>query len=227
MNILIVGGRKKADFLLKSLVTKKHDVTLIHDDYEYCKVLSRKYDAKIICGDGSKNYILEESNIFDADILISMAPKDADNLVICQLAKKIYGVKKVLTTVNNPRNVEVFKKLGIDNAVSSSHIVSDMIEQMATINDIYALLPIENGQVNIMEIVIKENYFICNKFLKDIEFLENAVIGCITRGQNSIIPKGNTQILQGDKLLIISYSQEQENTVRTIVEGVKNSATHN
>lgn len=227
MNILIVGGRKKADFLLKSLVSKNHNVTLIHDDYEYCKVLSRKYDAKIIYGDGSKNYILEESNIFDSDILITMAPKDADNLVICQLAKKVYRIKKVLTTVNNPRNVDVFKRLGIDNVVSTTHIVSDMIEQMATINDIYELLPIENGQVSIMEIIIKENFHICNRFLKDIDFSNNAIIGCITRGQNSIIPIGNTQILKGDKLLIISYSQEQENIVRTIVEGVKNSVSHN
>lgn len=221
MNILIVGGRKKADFLLNSLIIKKHNVTLIHDDYEYCKILSRKYNAKFICGDASKNYILEEANIFDADILISMAPKDSDNLVICQLAKKIYRVKKVLTTVNNPRNVEVFKTLGIDNAVSSTHVVSDMIEQMATVNDIYDLLPIENGQVSIMEIVVKNSHPICNELIKNIKFSNNAIIGCIIRGSNSIIPKGNTKIIQGDKLLLISYSQEQENIIRSITEGVK------
>jgi len=227
MNILIVGGRKKADFLLKSLVTKNHNVTLIHDDYEYCKVLSRKYNAKVICGDASKNYILEEANIFDTDILITMAPKDADNLVICQLAKKIYRVKKVLTTVNNPRNVDVFKRLGIDNAVSATHVVSDMIEQMATVNDIYALLPIENGQVSIMEIVVKDSYPVCNKLIKNIKFSDNAIIGCIIRGANSIIPKGKTKILQGDKLLIISYSQEQENVIRMIIEGVKHIGAYN
>ena len=221
MNILIVGGRKKADFLLNSLIIKKHNVTLIHDDNEYCKILSRKYDAKFICGDASKNYILEEANIYDADILISMSPKDSDNLVICQLAKKIYRVKKVLTTVNNPRNVEVFKKLGIDNAISSTHIVSDMIEQMATINDIYEFVPIENGQVSIMEVVIKDTHPVCNKLIKNIKFSDNAIIGCIIRDTNSIIPKGDTKIIQGDKLLIISYAQEQENIIRSITEGAK------
>lgn len=219
MNILIVGGRKKADFLLKSLITKNHNVTVIHDDYKYCEALSRKYDASVICGDASKNYILEEANISDIDILITMTPKDADNLVICQLAKKIYRVKKALTTVSNPKNAELFKRLGIDNAVSSTCVVSDMIEKMATVNDIYDILPIENGQVSIMEISIRSSYPVCNKLIKNINFSHDAIIGCIVRGSNSIIPKGNTKILQDDKLMIISYSQEQEDIISAIVEG--------
>lgn len=156
MNILIVGGWKKADFLLNSLLSKKHKVTVIHDNYEYCKILSRKYDAPIICGDGSKQYILEEAKIYNADIIIAMTPKDADNLVICQLAKNVYGIKRTFATVANPKNVEVFKKLGVDTVVSATYIMAGIIEQIATVEEISNFIPLEGGKIVLMEIIIKK-----------------------------------------------------------------------
>ena len=63
MNILIVGGRDTTEYLLNSLSNKSHNITFIHDDYDYCKNISRKYDVTVICGDGSKPYILEEAKI--------------------------------------------------------------------------------------------------------------------------------------------------------------------
>lgn len=220
MKILIIGGRKKSDFLIKSLLEKKHNVTVINYDYDFCKELSRKYEAPVICGDGTKTYILEDANINDTDVVIAMTPKDADNLVICQLSKKVYGIKKAFATVSNPKNVEVFRNLGIDIAISSTYVVSDMIEQMATIDEIYDMMPIEGGKVSIMEIIVNENYTACEKLIKDVEFEDEAIIGCIVRGSTSIIPKGNTKILKNDKLIIMSPPSVQKKVVSDIVGGV-------
>lgn len=217
MNILIVGGWKKADFLLKSLLLKKHKVTVIHDNYDYCKFLSRTHDAPIICGDGSKPYILEEANIKNSDIVIAMTPKDSDNLVICQLAKKIYGTKRTFTTVSNPKNVDVFRKLGIDTVISATNVVAGIIEQIATVNEISNFIPLEGGKIGVLEIVVKENYPICNKNLMDIKFSEEAIIGCIMRGVNSIIPKGKTKILAEDKLIILSPPEVQKDVIKLVV----------
>lgn len=217
MNIVMVGGRKKIDFLAKSLLAKKHSITIIHDDENYCKYLSRTHDAPVICGDGSKSYILEDANIQGADIVIALTPKDANNLVICQLAKKVYGVKRVFATVSNPKNVEVFKKLGINSAISSTYIMAGIIEQMAAIDEIYDFMPIEQGQIVMMEIVVRDQYPICGKTLAEIDIPEQAIIGCIIRGVSSIIPKGKTQIQADDKLIILSPPQVQREMVKLIV----------
>ncbi|MBC5997424.1 TrkA family potassium uptake protein [Romboutsia ilealis] len=203
MNIIIIGGRKKAEFLLKSLLDKKYTTSIINKDYEYCNELSEKYECSIIHGDGGKRYILEDAGIQHADVVIAMTSKDATNLVICQLAKKIYNVKKSFATVTNPKNVDVFKNLGIDGAISATYIVSDIIEQMATINDIYKFMPIENGKVNILEVIVNEESSLCNKYIKDINLPTKSIIGCIIRGLNSIIPNGNTKINSDDKLIIL------------------------
>ncbi|TGE35145.1 TrkA family potassium uptake protein [Desulfosporosinus fructosivorans] len=217
MNIVMVGGRKKIDFLAKSLLAKKHNITIIHDNESYCKYLSRTHDAPVICGDGSKSYILEDANIQGADIVIALTPKDADNLVICQLAKKVYGVKRVFATVSNPKNVEVFKKLGINSAISSTYIMAGIIEQMAAIDEIYDFMPIEQGQIVMMEIVVRDHYPVCGKTLAEIDIPEQAIIGCIIRGVSSIIPKGKTIIQADDKLIILSPPQAQREMVKLIV----------
>ena len=148
-----------------------------------------------------------------------MTSSDSDNLVICQLAKKVYGIKKAFATVCNPKNVEVFKKLGIDTAISATYVVAEMIEQVTTVNEIYNFMPIEDGSISIIEVVVKEKYHISNKLLKDIEFSQDAIIGCIIRGKQSIIPNGNTKILPHDKLIILSPPNLQNTILNNVVRG--------
>ncbi|SCH98357.1 Trk system potassium uptake protein trkA [uncultured Clostridium sp.] len=219
MKIVIVGGRKKTEFLLKSLLNKKHKVSVVNKDYEYCKFLSENYNCDVICGDGSKSYILEESGIKSCDVLIAITSKDASNLTICKLAKNIYNVKKVFSVVSNPQNVEVFKLLGVNDVISATYIVSDIIEQMAMVDDIYNFIPINNSKINILEIGVKDSYNICNKYIREINLPQKSIIGCIIRGSNSIIPNGSTKIIPYDKLIILCDENIQDDVIKNVSEG--------
>jgi len=64
-------------------------------------------------GDGSEPAVLEEAGARQADVLISLAPYDPDNLVACQIAQKLFGVPRTLALVNDPDNEAVFQQLGI------------------------------------------------------------------------------------------------------------------
>lgn len=206
MKIIIVGGGKKVDFLANSLLSKGHDLTIINQNTCDCKYLSRTHKAKIVCGDGSKPYILEDAEAAGSDLMLALTPQDADNLVICQLAKKAYNIKRAFAAVNNPENVEVFKKLGINTVVSATYILSGIIEQMASVNELANYLPLENGKVQLLEIPVKKEYGIGGKQIADIGFPDDAIIGCIIRGGNVIIPKGRTEIRADDKLIILTNS---------------------
>jgi len=113
--------------------------------------------------------------------------------------------------------VEVFKKLEINSAISSTNIMAGIIEQMAAIDEIYDFMPIEQGQIVMMEIVVRNIYPVCGKTLAEIDIPEQAIIGCIIRGVSSIIPKGKTQIQADDKLIILSPPQVQREMVKLIV----------
>lgn len=72
---------------------------------------------------------------------------------------------------------------------------------------------------SIIEVVVKDEYYISNKLIKDIEFSQDAIIGCIIRGKESIIPNGNTKILPLDKIIILSLPDIQNKILNNIVRG--------
>lgn len=218
MRIVIVGGYNKADFLIDSLLKKNHKLVVVNEDKDYSEYLSMKYDISVVCGDPCKQYLLEEAEIDDFDILISLMEKDQDNFAICQTAKKIYNIKKVVCIVTDPKNVDIFKKLGLDTVISATYSISKLIEQASTIESLMNTLSLENEKIIVSEILIDKNYLSVGKKLSEIVFPENAIISCILRNNSMIVPNGNTVIEFGDKLFIISTPENQKEALNSITK---------
>lgn len=216
MNIIIAGGRNKADFLIGSLLEKKHEITVINDDHEYCQYLCEKYSIPIVIGNPCKQFVLEEAEIADADILIALRPDDPDNLAICQMAKKLFRVKKVVAIVSNPKNVSIFKKLGVNTAISATYTISKIIEQASTIENLVSSLSLEHENIVMSELLLTKNSSIVNKRLKDIVMPDNVIVCCILRNVKMIVPNGDTSLLENDKLVILSQIDKQDQVVSMI-----------
>lgn len=133
MKIAIVGGKDRADFVVGTLLESKHHLVVINDDEEYCEHLAQTHKIPIFHGDASKIYTLEDAEIHNFDIIIALRIQDSDNLAICQAGKRLLGVKRAVAIVSNPKNVEVFKKLGVNTAISATYILSNIIAQTSTI----------------------------------------------------------------------------------------------
>lgn len=135
MRITIVGCGKKVNFLIESLLQDRNSLIVIDNDMEECVQFSRTFEnITVIHGDGSKPFILREAAVENTDLMIAITNFDADNLVVCQLAKKVFGVKRAFATVSDPTNVHVFKRLGINTAVSATQVMAEIIGQMASID---------------------------------------------------------------------------------------------
>jgi len=172
--------------------------------------------ANIVYGDATKPYVLEDAEAAYAHMVIALTPKDPDNLVICQIAEKMFKVKKTFAIVNDPKNIEVFKKLGVDTVISTANIISSLIEQKISVDDITNLIPIEEGKVAIMEIEISSENGIVGKTLAEIDIPHDSVVGCIIRKETAVIPRGNTRIYENDKLIILSLPKVQSEVLRAI-----------
>ena len=83
----------------------------------------------MICGDATKRYVLDDADIEGFDIVIALTNSDADNLVICQMAQHYFNVEHQMCTVYDPRNIPLFKKLGISSTISATYMVSKLIEK--------------------------------------------------------------------------------------------------
>lgn len=216
MKIVLCGGKNKAEFLIDSLKKKNHRLIIINDDLSYCDYLSEKFQLPIVVGDPCKQYILEDAQIYDAELLIALKPLDADNLAIAQMAQRIFNVKKVVAIVSNPKNVEVFKRLGVNTAISATYMVAKIIEQASTVETLVNTLSIEHDLVVLSEVMIDEVSKVLNKKIMEIQFPENVIISAIVRRGDLVVPNGKTELLYGDKLIILSSPQSQSQVIKTI-----------
>ena len=121
MYIIVVGGGKVGYYLTKTLVNEGYEVLLIEKNSRKADIYSERFGSVILEGDGAESTTLEAAGIGRADVVIAVTGEDEDNLVICQTAKKRFNVPRTIARVNNPKNEEIFKKLGIDVTVSSTN----------------------------------------------------------------------------------------------------------
>ena len=214
--ILLIGGRKKAKSLAISLIKQGYHVMAINSSHADCEVLSEIKNLNVYFGDGTKPYVLDEAGAAECDIAIALTPYDQDNLVACQICKKNFNVKKTVSLVSDPAKIEFFHQMGVDSVVCAISAVTSIIQQQAFIDDMVNIVPINYGNVQIVEVYIPENAPSSGKKLWEIDLPNQVVVSCILRRDQALIPKGNTRINAGDTLVIIAGSSQEMEAVKIL-----------
>ena len=197
MNVIVIGGGKVGFYLCKTLLEHGHQPLII----EYA---STQLDIPTINADGSTIEALTAANASRSDAVIAVTGLDQDNLISCQLAKEIFHVPKTVARVNNPKNAAVMKKLGVDIPISSTDNIARLLEREVDTARIKALLSLNRGEASLNELQIPDNYLLSGKRLFELDIPEDAVLAAIFRDDKLIIPRGNAQIMSGDKVLVIA-----------------------
>lgn len=216
MRVIIVGGGKVVYFLGKLFVSSGHTVSVINRNAEDSAEIARQLQALVIAGDGSDPRRLEEAQAMRAEAVIAVTPSDADNLVISQIAKHRFGVQRTLALVNDPENAELFKRLGITSVFNQTKMISSLIQQEISLQDVINLVPIKEGKVNAAEITIMAGHPCVGKTLSALSLPKDTLLPVIIRGESVIIPRGDTMLLVGDKAILISTPEEQGPAIRAL-----------
>jgi len=131
------------------------------------------------------------------------------------------GIEKNVCIVKNPKNVEIFKSLGVNHVISSAYTLANMLEQVSTVENLVQTLPIEEGNIVLTELTVDYGSPAAQRCVKDIEgFPKNSIISCLIRNSGITVPNGSTVILPGDKLVIVS-SREASETAEFALSGKK------
>ncbi len=215
-NVLLIGGRSKARSMAMSLLEQGYRVTAINRSYEDCRKLAEINGLNVIHGDGTKPYILDEAGAAGCDIAIALTCEDADNLVACQLCKKQFSVPKTVSLVADPNKTDFFTQMGVDSVVCAISAVTGIIQQQALIDEMTNIIPVGKGRVQIVEVQIPGESPIAGKKLWEITLPKEAIVGCVLRSDATLIPRGDTRILAGDTLVVITGNGQELNTVQAL-----------
>ena len=93
----------------------------------------------VLTRDGCEGKHLAEAGANRADVVAAVTGDDEDNLVICQMAKHHFDVPRTIARVNNPKNEELFRHLGVDEMISPTRMVLGSIEQDIPVHELLHL----------------------------------------------------------------------------------------
>jgi trk system potassium uptake protein len=204
MYIIIVGAGKVGYFLAKRLCQNKHGVSIVEKDKTTCEEIAKELDLMVIRGDGCDPQILEQAGAARADVVAAVTGDDEDNLIICQLAKELFHVKRTVGRVNNPQNEQTFSELGVDVPMNSTEIIAKIIEEEASFSDFVSLLSFKRGKLAIVRVDLPENSPVIDKQVKDIQWPENSVLLSVVRQDDVVIPRGDTVLRAGDDVIALT-----------------------
>jgi len=207
MYIIIVGGGKVGYYLAKMLAPEKHRIMLIEEDCQLCeKIACELIDlgVELIHGDGTDIKYLKDAEIEKSDLLIAVTGHDQNNLVACQLAKNYFGVARTITRVNNPKNINVFKRLGVDSTVSSTAHIADIIEQEVGWAGVNRMLAERVGDVRIREFTVADTSLSAGKKVESLNIPKGTILISVVRDKEAIVPNGQTEIMPGDIVVALT-----------------------
>jgi trk system potassium uptake protein TrkA len=212
MFVLIAGGGPTAVQLAAHLVAQKHQVRLIENRKGVLAHIHRELPTEVIYeGDATDLKMLELAGIDQAEALVACTESDADNLVLCYLARTLYQVPRTIGRINDPSHVWLFdQKFHVDVALNESTILAHLIEEEMTFGEIMTLLKLRRGQYSLVDVTIPEGARAVDIAIKDLPLPEQCVIAAIIRQGNMILPRGVTTFKVGDEVLAITDPDEEE-----------------
>jgi len=216
MRIVIANGGKTASFIIEMFKSKENQLIVINSSRAQAQNLMKTEHISVYVGSPFRQFVLEEAGVKNADVFISLCEADTDNYASCILAKKIFGVKKCICVVNNPENVDLYRKLGIDSVISSTYLLAQTIRSESSVESLIKTLSLDNDKINVIEAVVLSKYLIANKKLMDIDFPKFASIAAIYRGFQIMIPNGQSVLKPKDTLMVVTAPENQKKVLSFI-----------
>ncbi len=241
MKIIIVGVGKLGEYLAKSLVKEKHEVTLIDLDFTTSQDIINNEDLNYINGNGLDANILLEAGIKDTDLLISVMDQDEHNTICCLLGKKL-GAKHTIARIRTPEyanSTEILKDdLGLSMTINPEKLTANHIARVLSIPSALNATIFFKGRIQMISIKVKEKGLIEGLSITSLQKkIEGRIIVCaIERNNEIIIPRGNTKLQANDIVHItgtrkdinefLKYARLSEQTKKVIISGGSNIALY-
>lgn len=216
--ILIAGGGKVGVNLSRELHENGHEVALIEREPARAVALAGKLECPVFVGDSSTHDVLENADAARARVFVAATGSDQDNLIACQVAKKVFGVPKTIARASNPKNEEVMARLGVDSTVSSTAIIQQVIERELPTVRIKTLLSLQSGAFQILEYPLDSASPATGRLVREMDLPHESNLIAILRGHNTVVPRGDTRFIAGD-VVVALVNTEKEAQLRLALLG--------
>jgi len=205
--ILLIGCGIVGLYLAKLIDREENaDLRIIEQRKSRCiEVADILENALVLNGDGTDVSLLREENIEDMDVVVAITDSDEKNLLCALLAKQL-GAKKVIARADRSDYLPLFEMVGIDMAVSPREATVNEVLKLTMGRGIQTLTTIEGERAEIIEYTASDKSKITGKPLNKVKFPKGSLINMVVRGEETIIPRGDFIIYEGDRVVIFAMA---------------------
>jgi trk system potassium uptake protein TrkA len=218
MYIVIGGGGQVGYYLTKGLLQQGHEVLLLEKDPQRVDQLREELGTSIARGDACEARVLDEAGTGRADMVIAVTGDDEDNLVICQVAKARFHVNLTIARVNNPRNDDLFRRLGIDLTISPTQAILHMIEAQIPHHTLVPLMTLSRAGLRLVELTLPPDSPAAARPVRELNLPNFVNLVLIVRGDQNMTPSGDT-ILEPEDRIFALVTDEGESALRETILG--------
>jgi trk system potassium uptake protein TrkA len=205
--VIIVGAGQTGTSLAAALDQTKINVKIIDKDGDRCTRLAENLEQVIVInGDGTDKDLLQEENVKDVDFMIAVTGDEESNVFISLLGKGL-GAKRTITRLDKLSYIPLVSAIGIDRVVSSRLSAVQAILQYIRRGKIISVAPLKGVHAEAIEAEALETSEIVNVPLSKVKFPKGAILGAIVRGEEIIIPHGDSIIWPQDHMIIFALQQ--------------------
>ncbi len=220
MYVIIVGGGEVGYYLAREFADGGHEVLVIEPESKQRERIEGELGDITLCGEGCRIQCLDEAGVSRADVFVAATDIDEDNLAACQLAKLKYKVPRVVAKLNNPRNRNIFSKLGIEHTADVAALVLENLKARIPAFSFVHLLSLEDVDLEVIQVSVTGDSRLSDRMVAETPLSLLVQSACLVRaGSPPQVVDDTTRLAVGDRLICM-VSQDKTDELRTVVGGV-------
>ena len=207
-SVLIVGGGRIGLRLAKLLENESINTKIVDSDLERCEELAKKTEKTVILhGDASEKNLFLEENVSEIDVVVATTDNDETNILVSLLAKEM-GAKSTITKISKSNYFPLMKTIGLDKVVSPRLSAARSILRDIRKGKVLSAVSVIGEGAEFIEAVALKTSGITKKPLRKIAFPKGAILVCIIRKDEIIIPSGESVVEPDDRIIIFSKKED-------------------
>ncbi len=206
MKIVIIGAGSVGFQLAKTISRREHDVILVERDQEQIDNVSEHLDCRFVVGNGVSPHVMREIGMADCDLVAAVTDRDEINIISCQTAHAL-GAKVKVARVRQEDYYQDHRLLldGIDRAINPDQEAVHAIREVLFNTGATEIHDFAEGKVRIIGARVEPDSRVEGKTLIELNKelgARMALVTTIVRGEETLIPTGQTVIMADDKVFM-------------------------